>query len=323
LRFILIILGLIFLYLIRQVVFIVFVALIIAAAVDGPVDWLARHKIRRPFGTAVVYLTIFLFLGSFSYLVLPPLAGQIKLLASNLPAYLDTLGTSFSLLQQRIGVTALQNILQQFGNQLSGSAGNIFSTAIGFLGGLFSAAVILVISVYLVIQDKGIKNFLASITPSEKRAYVLDLADRIQLKLGRWLRGQLVLMVIIGVLTYIGLLLLKIKFALTLALLAGLLEIIPYLGPILSSVPAILLALTQSPFLALMVLVLFVIVQQLEGYIFSPFVMKRALGLNPLVVMISIIIGGQLGGVLGVLVAVPLVAAMAVVFGDIFAKNPE
>ncbi len=320
-RFILIILGLVFLYLIRDILLILFIAIIVAAAVDGPVDWLARHKVRRVFGATIIYLGIFLFLALFVYLVFPPLAGQIKILAHNLPQFLDSLGSGVKIIEGKIGPESLKNILENISNQLSGAASNIFGTAINIFGGIFSAAMILVISVYLVIQEKGIKKFLAVVTPANHQAYILDLVERIQSKLGAWLRGQLLLMLIIGILVYIGLSLLKIKFALTLALLAGLLEIIPYIGPVLSATPAAIFAFFQMPILGLLVVALFVLIQQLENYLILPLVMKKAIGLNPLVIIVSMLIGGQLAGVMGIIIAVPLAAAISVVSSDFFGRK--
>jgi len=321
LRFILIILGLYFLYLIRDVLVMVFIALIIAAAIDGPVDWLARHKIRRVFGTAIVYIIIFLLLGLFLYLVLPPLAGQIKTLATNLPELMDKLGAGVSLVEQKIGTPNIQSILEKLSSQLSSAASNIFGTAINIFGGIFNAIMILIISVYLVVQDKSLKIILASLIPEKHQSYIADLAQRIQEKLGAWLRGQLVIMIIIGILCFIGLVILKVKFALTLALLAALFEIVPFVGPVISGAVAVLIALTQSPFLALFVLILYVVVQQLEGHIIAPQVMKRVAGLNPLIVIIALIVGGKIAGLLGVVVAVPLAAALSVLLKDYFAVS--
>ena len=321
LRFILIILGLVFLYLIRDILLMLFIALIIAAAAGGPVDWLARHKVRRVFGAAIVYLLAFLVLALFVYLVFPPLAVQIKTLAADLPHYISGLGANIENLHQRFGTYASQGFLEEVSARLSGMASNVVGAAVSIFGGIFSAGIVLVISIYLVIQDKDIKNFLSTITPPQHRVYVLSLADRIQSKLGGWLRGQFILMAVIGVLIYIGLTLLKVKFALTLALIAGLMEIIPYVGPIIAATPAVILAFFQSPVLALLVLGLFVLVQQIENYLIVPQVMKRAVGLNPLVIIISMIIGGKLAGILGVVVAVPLAAALSVFLSDIFKRG--
>lgn len=323
LRFILIILGLVFLYLIRDILLLLFLSLIIAAAADGPVDWLARHKVRRIFGAAIVYLLAFLVLALFAYLVFPPLAGQIKSLATDLPRYISGLGANVEIFQQKFGVHPFQKFLEEASVRLSNISSNIIGAAINIFGGIFSAGIVLVISIYLVIQDVDIKNFLSTVTPPHNRAYVFSLVSRIQSKLGGWLRGQFILMAVMGTLVYIGLTLLGVKFALTLALFAGLMEIIPYIGPIIAATPAIILALLQSPFLALLVLGLFVLAQQMENYLIVPQIMKRAVGLNPLVIIISMIIGGKLAGILGIAIAVPMAATLSVFLSDIFKRESE
>lgn len=320
-RFVLIILGLIFLFLVRDILLMVFIALIIAAAIDGPVDWMAARGVRRPLGALVIYLAIFSLLAAFVYWALPVLAGQLRALASISPDYLNRLVADISVFHQKIGMDYAQKLLENLSDQLYGATGNIFGTAVNIFGGIFSAFVIIIISFYLVVQDKGIKMFLSSITPAEHRPYAVSLAERIQTKLGRWLRAQLITMLAVAAMVFAGLFFLKVEFALILAVLAGILEIIPYIGPILAGLIAVLLAFLQSPIVALLVLVLFLVVHQIEGYILIPQIMKRAVGLNPLVVIISMIIGAKLYGVLGVVVAVPLVAIISVFLGDIFLRE--
>lgn len=321
LRFIFIILGLVFLYLVRDVLLMVFIALILAAAIDGPVDWLARHRVRRALGTFIIYLFIASLLVAFIAWALPLLAGQLKSLASYSPEYLNKLISNVSIFHQKLGTDYAQKLLSDLSAQLYDATGNIFGTAINIFGGFFSAIVIIVISFYLVVQDKGIKLFLSSVTPAEHRPYVVNLAERIQTKLGRWLRGQLVVMLAVGLLVFIGLFFLRVDFALMLAVLAGLLEIVPYIGPFAAGAAAVALAFLQAPVLGVLVLALFLVVHQVEGYILIPQVMKRAVGLNPLVIIISMIIGAKLYGILGVVVSVPIVAILSVFLGDIFLRE--
>lgn len=321
LKFFLVLGGLVFLWLIRDVLLIVFFALVLAAAIDGPVDWMAKHKIKRWLGATMIYVTIFAAVILFIYLAVPPLAGQVKILAADLPLYLSRVDSSLQFVNHQIGSGTIQGYMEKISGQLGWASDNIFGAVINIFGGIFSAFLIFIISIYLVIQDKGIKNFLASITPTENRPYVTRAAEQVQDKLGGWLRGQLLLMVIVGVLVFIGLSFLRIDFALTLALVAGFCEIIPYFGPVLGAIPAVAIALIHSPVAALLVVILFVVIQKLEGYLIVPLVMKRTVGLNPLVVLLALIIGGQLAGFIGVLLAVPLVAALSVFFGDIFLKE--
>ena len=311
-RTILILLALVFLYLIRDILMIVFISVVIAAAINAPVSWLQRHKTPRLLGVIFIYLILFLLIGLIITLIFPPLSEQIRQLAVVFPELTGKIGLS---IQQWWGEYNAQGNLQEFfGNisdKLAQAASSVFETTVSFFGGLFSAIIILVISFYLSVQEKGAKKFLISLTPDEHKTYVSGLVERIEGKIGGWFRGQLLLMLIIGCLVFIGLYFLGIKYALILALVAAVLEIVPYIGPILAAIPAVILAFIQSPFLALLVILLYIVIQQLENYVITPQVMKKTVGLNPVVIIIVMLIGAKLAGVLGLILAVPLAAAIA------------
>lgn len=146
---------------------------------------------------------------------------------------------------------------------------------------------------------------------------------KIEEKLGAWLRGQLFLSIIIGLVSYIGLLIFNIPYALPLALLAGVMEIIPVIGPIISAIPAVLIALTISPILALGVAAMYFVIQQLENHLIVPQVMKRAVGLNPLVVILAIAIGSRILGFAGALLAVPLAVVIQIIAAEIIAEKND
>ena len=322
LRVILILLALVFLYLIRDILMVVFVAIVIAAAINGPVSWLQRHKVPRLLGVIFIYLLLLLFLALIVTLIFPPLAEQIKQLAIYFPEFMEKIGLS---VQEWWGKYRLEGNLQTFldkiSNKLAQATSSVFATIIGLFGGLLSAIIILVISFYLAVQEKGAKRFLVSLTPKEHQGYLAGLIERIESKIGGWLRGQLLLMLIVGLLTYIGLYFLGVKYALTLALIACLLEIVPYIGPILAAVPAVILAFFQSPFLALLVIILYIVIQQLENYIIYPQVMKKAVGLNPIIIIVAMLIGAKLMGILGMILAVPVTAAIAEFLKDFQKKE--
>jgi len=316
-RVILILLSLVFLYLIRDILVIVFVAVIIAAAVNGPVSWLQRHRVPRLLGVVFIYLLLFFLLGLIITLVFPPLAEQIKQLATHFPEIMEKIGLSVQKWWGRYEIEGnLQALLGNISGRLNQATSSVFATIIGLFGGLFSAIVVLVISFYLANQERGVKKLLVSLTPKEHRDYASDLIDRIEGKIGAWLRGQLILMFIVGVLVFIGLHFLGVKYALTLALIAGFFEIIPYVGPIISAVPATILAFLQAPFLALMVIILFTVINQMENYILIPQVMKRTVGLSPIVIIIVMLIGAKLAGLLGIVLSVPVAAAIGEFFKD-------
>ena len=317
-RAILIVLGLFFLYLIRDILVIVFLSIIIAAAINGPVNWLQKNKVPRLLGVIFIYLIIFLILGLIISLVFPTLAGQMKQLASNFPEFLDKIGGSVQEWWGKYQLDSnLRSLLNAASGRLSQATSNVFTTVVNVFGGIFSALIILVISFYLTVQEKGVKSFLASLIPHEHQAYFSNLVERIEIKIGGWLRGELLLMFIIGLLTFIGLKILGVNYALTLALLAGLLEIIPFIGPIVAAIPAVFIAFFQSPLLALLVIILYVVIQELENYLIVPQVMRKALGLNPIVIIIAILVGAKLAGILGIVLAVPLTGIIAEFFKDI------
>jgi len=245
-------------------------------------------------------------------IISPVLAEQIKQLANYFPELIEKVNIGFQEWwgQYRTDVN-LQSFLDNFSNKLNQATSSIFGTVVGLFGGLFSFGIVLVISFYLAVQEKGVKRFFISMTPSEHQHYVSDLINRIQIRIGGWLRGQLLLMLIIGSLTFIGLYFLGVKYALTLALIAGILELIPYIGPFIALIPAVILAFVQSPMLALLVIVLYVVIQQLENYVIVPQVMKKAVNLNPIVIIVVMLIGAKLAGVMGVILSIPLTAAIA------------
>ena len=320
-RVILILLGLVFLFVIRDIVLILFISIIIAAAVNEPVSWMQRKRVPRLLGVVFLYLLLFLILAGLTTLILPPLAQQVRDLGGNFPELVSKTGIALEeWWGEYQGADQLKNIFGNFSDKISQLAQNVFSGIVNLFGGIFSALVILVISFYLSLKENGMKKFVLSFTPSEHQHYVSGLIDRIYVKIGGWLRGQLLLMLIIGILTYIGLLILGVEYALVLAILAGVLEIIPYLGPALWAIPAFILAFLKSPILAVWVLVLYVVIQQLENYVVAPQVMKKTVGLNPITIIIVMMIGIKLAGILGIILSVPLAAAVHEVWADLQEK---
>jgi len=321
LKVITIILALVFIYLIRDILLTLFLAVIVASAVDGPIDWLVRHKIKRVVAVAIIYVSGIALFGFLIYLIIPPLAGQIGNLASNLPAYIGQLQTKTQLSGAQFAFISVKDLLARLGSLLSNAAGDIFVATINFFGGIFSALIVLIISIYLAVREQAVKRFFVSVVSPEHEVYTADLIDRILDKLGAWFRGQIILMAAIGVMVYIALTILGVKFALTLALLAGLLEVVPIIGPILAAVPAVLFALLQSPALAIITLVVYYIIQELEKYLIVPQVMKRALGLNPITIMVAVLIGAELHGIIGAIIAIPVAAIISIGYQDLMDKR--
>lgn len=325
-RIIFIILLLVFLYLILDVIVIFIFALIIASAIAPLVNLLGKLKIPRVIGALLIYIIVIGGLGFLISLTIPSVAKEIKDLSSNLPNYIEFLSDKFESIQN--ASSKYQDIIIQFQKFLAGtgdllrkSASDLFSTAVNIFGGIFSLFLILVISFYLSVQKKGVQRVLTSLAPREHRDYLLSLWERSQKKLGRWLQGQLFLGVIIGVLVYVGLSLLNVKFALLLAVLAGILEIFPYIGPVMAAIPAVILGLLQAPILGLWVLILYIVIQQMENHLIVPLVIGKIVKLNPVVVILALLIGWKLGSIPGMILAVPITAVLAEFFRDIIKKR--
>ena len=170
----------------------------------------------------------------------------------------------------------------------------------------------------MVVEEDAMKKLVWSVTPEKNQTYIIDLINRMQKKIGLWFRGQLLLCFTIFLLTYIGLSILGIKYALVLAILAGLTEFVPYLGPVIGAVPAVFLAFTQSPLLALFTLILYIVVQQVENNILVPKVMEKAVGINPIVSIAVLMIGFQLAGIVGAILSIPVATAAGVIIKDVF-----
>lgn len=313
-----------FLYRVVDVLALVFVAIIFATALEPAVNWMNRIRIPRSLAVLILYLVIFLVLSLIMVLMVPPLIAQVTELARSFPYYYDKLLSAFSYVsgtgQDQVAST-LQQSLQNLGSHLTEATSSIISTLVGIFGGILQFLVLLTIAFYLVVDEDGIMRFVRSITPSTYQPYIIQMMRRLKAKLGSWLRGQLLLMLIIAILTYIGLRLLGAQYALLLALWAGTTEIIPYVGPILGAIPAIFLALSVSPLQALLIMGLYIVIQQLENSIIVPMVMRRTVGLNPIVTIVAIVIGAKLGGVVGAIISIPVAVSVGVFLSDFFEKR--
>jgi len=301
-RVVLILLILFFLFLIRDVVLIFFVALIIVSALSPVVDWLQNKKVPRILSTFLIFIIGLGLVVLLGYFIAPPLIREISELAISLPAYL-------SQLPFQIKADYIQNILEKVPGFL-----------ITVPSKISSIIVILIIAFYLLAQKHGIKKILKAFTPAKHQDYVLDLSDRIQKKISFWFLGQLTSCLFVGILTFIGLFLLKMPYALLLAIIVGISEIVPF-GPIIGFIPAAILGFAQSSLTGILVGILYLVIHQIENHIIVPQIMRKAVGLNPVAVILALLIGAKLAGILGLLIAIPATAALSVFIKDFMSKR--
>ncbi|MCX6765518.1 MAG: AI-2E family transporter [Candidatus Moranbacteria bacterium] len=324
-RTIVILLGIWLLYLVRGVIAIFFIALIFAAAIDPLVVWMRRKGIPRTFAVLFIYLLLFFIIGMLVSFLVPPLVSQFKSFTQEMPMYMEQLTKAFGGIEnyfQSYSITfSGQDFAKDLGSKIIQSSGEIFSTTVSVFTSIIAAIAILSMTFYLSVKEEGMKKFLALVTPPDHQDYVVSLAERIKDKIGKWLQGQLFLMLVIFVLDFVALYFLGVPYALILAILGGVLEIIPYLGPIISAIPGVILGFLISPLTGLLILTAYIVIQQFENHVIVPQVMKKAVGLNPVAVILALLIGAKLGGVPGAILAIPLTAALSVFVGDLVKKD--
>lgn len=321
-RVILISLCCVFLFLIKEVLGIVFVAWILASAVDPLIDRLQRYKIPRAVSILGVYLIMLLIVILAFYLLIPPITEQVKEITNSFPGYLQQYFPNLSIDQSNI-LQKIQENLQYVSKDLGNLTSGIYTAISGLFGIIATVIVVLVITFYMTVEEEGIKKFINSIAPAQYQPYINQKINRIQEKMGSWLWGQLVLMLLIGVMSGLCMYILGIKYFLVLGLIAAICEVIPIVGPVLAAVPAVFFAFADQPIKALLVIIIYTVIQQIENQIFVPKVMNKAVGLNPIIVLVAMLIGAQIAGLLGMLLAVPTSTIISVFVEDFFQGKKE
>ncbi|MEZ4114010.1 MAG: AI-2E family transporter [Candidatus Paceibacterota bacterium] len=231
---------------------------------------------------------------------------------------LDSAGTIANELSSNSAVDQIaDNLVSVLNNVSSG----FLATLSTFFGGIANVVLVAVISFYLSMSRNGIENFLRIVTPIQNEEYVIGLWARAQKKIALWITGQVVLGLIVGVLTFIGLKILNVEYAFLLAVVAGLFELIPF-GIFLAAIPAVTLSFASGGVsLALMVIALYIIIQQLEGYVIAPLVVQKATGISPLVVILSVLVGINLAGFWGLILAIPVAVTILEYVRDVEMKK--
>jgi len=291
------------LFYVRDVLLILIVALVLSAAIEGPVVFLERRKIPRVLSVLTIFILGIAVLGLLLYTLIPVALIQLKYLLDNINTLrvplLDFLGTTDL-------VSQLNSYINVFLDSLFATGSSVAGVVSTFLGNVFSVFVTVVLSFYLAISKDGVQRFIRTIFPVSKEEAAITMYQKTQKKLARWLQGQLVLSFAVGALTFVGLIILGNEYALVLALLAAVLELVPYVGPIATGIVGFLITLPQSLTAAFLVVVLFFIIQQLENHVLSPVILSRAAGVDPVTVVLALLAGSQLAGIPGLILAVPV-----------------
>lgn len=310
------ILAIIFLLYIRDILVLLFITLIIVAGLGPLVIKLQKLKVPRVLSVIITYLLFFVGAGLIIYLIVPPLVEQILSINYNLPYFSEKIGNFFHINLSEIFSLGSAS-LGQITDQLTQISGNILKTVFVIFGSAMSAFMILVLSFYLLLERNEIKNFVFSFIPERKKSLVNNIFKKTLPKLGQWIRGQIILSSVIGIANLIALWIIGIPYALALAILAAILEIVPTVGPLFAGTVAALVALATGNWLQVsLVIIAYIIIQALENYILVPKIMGKAVGLSPVIIIIALMIGAKLGGILGAIISIPIAAVVIIIMTE-------
>lgn len=296
---------------VKDLILSLFIAFIIMSAVRPVVDFLEKRHIPRKIAVLGIYLSLIGLCGFFIFWFAPLIVEETTLLIRHFPTMLENVSPS---LTNYFNVDSLTQYVPNITNQAINIIKLIFSNLAFFI-------TTIIFSVYFTFDESMIKKRIAGFLKEKDGLKAIGVIEKTEKKLGDWLLGEFFLMVTIGIMTYIGLILIGVRYVLPLAIIAGLLEIVPSIGPIISAVPALIVGLTQSPLLGAAIIALYFIVHQTENYFITPFIMKNIVGLNPIITLTAFIIGGRFFGVLGVLLAIPAVLFFEILIKEVFKPN--
>lgn len=320
------------LWFIRNIILVLLTSIVLASALEPAIQFFVKRKMPRILALICVYgasigsilVLMYFFVPAFlqdlstliqaipdNYNVLQMITGDDS--ATHISASLDKSASLFEFFAKNITNGGLTDVVMQF------------------FGGFASFVLVLVLSFYLSATERGIENFLRVITPSRKAGFVVGLWYRSQRKIGLWFQGQLLLGVLVGVLTFIGLLLFGVKSAFFLAVIMIVFEVVPVFGPVLAAIPGITIAFNSGINIApnggitaaLIITTMYIVIQQIESHVIYPLVVKKVIGIPPVIVIISLVIGWTLAGFMGVVVAVPIATTLMEYLNDISFKKEE
>lgn len=286
-----------------SVIVLLFVAILITLAVCPLVDYLEKFKINRALSSMVILLLIF---GTIIFAIVSlasPLLDQTQLFIQNLPGIIDR-------------VSPIKIAAGSFDAQFATVPGRVLTFALDTFSAFVTAFTVIVMSYYMIQDMHNLESYLKFWFGEKGHRYHI-IAEKLEVQIGYWVRGELLLMLLVGLLSYLGYLIIGIPFAIPLAFIAGMLELIPNIGPTIATIPAVLVGLSISPSHGLAALVVSMIVQQLENNLIVPKVMQQVAGLNPIITIVAIMIGFNLGGPLLAILALPTVLSARVILAHL------
>ena len=301
-----------FLYFIKDILLELFVALLLTAILEPLVNTLSKVKIPRGVSVLVSYILFFGAVAGVIALIVPALVEQTASFVASLPGYLSNIGIAKALSEDLIG---------EFLVRLGNIPGEVVRFTLSLFSNLISVLTVLVFAFYMLLARERLQDSLGFFFGDEKKKELGTIIDTLEKRLGGWARGEISLMLLVGVSTFIGLSLIGIPFALPLSILAGILEIVPYLGPVIAAIPSVIIGFGISPLTGFGVAALAFVIQQLENYVFVPKVMEKSVGVSPIITLLALAIGARVAGIVGMIISVPSVITLQVLIKQYFIKD--
>lgn len=327
----LIVTGAYLFWVLRDLVLLLLTSIVISSAIEPGVVFFIRMRIPRFLAALLVYFLTFSSVFAFLYFFFPPIINDAANFLSAMPRYLDTINApaSFTDIAQATSFTSGQEGIQSFVQTLlsfqsvfSPTSGGVLQLLITFFGGILSLVLVITLSFYFALQESGVDDFIRLVMPVAYEDYCVDLWKRSQKKIGLWMQGQILLSVIVAVLIYLGLLIIGIPYALLIAVFTGAAEIIPIFGSLLAGAIGVTVGFSDGGLsLALIVLGLYIVVNQFEANLIYPLIVKKIVGIPPLLVIVALIAGYTLAGFLGTLLSVPVAAVVLEFISDLDKKK--
>lgn len=300
--------------LLAQPLEVIIVGITIASSL-APVVNILNRRMPRTIAVLLVYVVLLLILSGIGLVIIPPLVEQVQQASTSFPTFINQAQQMFNTL----GTVTSNSLINMLTSQFSNAASTLVTLPVMIFSSLFDALLVLFISVYGLLEAPGIQRFIVSLFSGGRSERVTSILEEMTRAMGGYVRGAVINGLIIGTLTYIGLLVIGVQFPIVLGLLAGVLEMIPFLGPIIAAIPTLTIALLQSPTQALFVLIYVIILHQFESNILVPNIMHSQTEISPLFALLALLIGFTIGGILGALTTIPLFTAVWVLVKDVLA----
>jgi predicted PurR-regulated permease PerM len=328
LKLFLLIVGCYLIYQTREIIMILFLVFIVSATLRPMVEFLEKYKIPKFISALSVLLIIFFGIGFLASSLFTQINSQwsdmSQRLSHNYELVIEKTGLDKYLSNDSKTNQKLSGELNKF---LTNNVDNLSKTIVNLGASIFSAFLTLITSIalifYLLADPDKPKRFLVSFLPKNHQPKVYKIFQKTEQKLSYWLAGQLILMFVMGVISYLGFLAIGVDFALPLAVIVALLDIIPVIGSIVAFIPVILIVLVTNPFKIILVFLFYLLIQQLEGNILIPKIMSKSVGLDPIAIITALMVGSSLFGIMGALLSIPIAVILMIIYEELYLKNND